>query len=35
MQEKQVLKIIVDYEPTVSEVPKAMEYEDHKVLSVN
>jgi len=34
MQKEQVLKIIVDYEPAVSEVPKAMEYEDHKVLGV-
>jgi len=30
----QVLKIIVDYEPAVSEVPKTMEYEGHKVLEV-
>jgi len=30
----QVLKIIVDYEPAVSEVPKAMEYEGHRVLEV-
>ena len=30
----QVLKIIVDYEPAVSEVPKAMEYEGHKILEV-
>lgn len=35
MQEKQVLRIVVDYEPAVSEVPKAMEYEDHRVLGVN
>jgi len=30
----QVLKIIVDYEPAISEVPKAMEYEGHKILEV-
>ncbi|MFA4888731.1 MAG: phosphate ABC transporter ATP-binding protein PstB [Candidatus Omnitrophota bacterium] len=30
----QILKIIVDYEPAVSEVPKAMEYEGHKILEV-
>lgn len=30
----QVLKIIVDFEPAVSEVPKAMEYDGHKVLEV-
>lgn len=30
----QVLKIIVDYEPAVSEVPKAMEYEGHRILEV-
>jgi phosphate transport system ATP-binding protein len=30
----QVLKIIVDYKPAVSEVPKAMEYEGHKILEV-
>lgn len=30
----QVLKIIVDYEPAVREVPNAMEYEGHKVLEV-
>lgn len=30
----QILKIIVDYEPAVSEVPKAMEYDGHKILEV-
>jgi len=30
----QILKIVVDYEPAVSEVPKAMEYENHKILEV-
>lgn len=30
----QVLKIIIDYEPAVSEVPKAMEYDGHKILEV-
>ena len=34
MEPGQVLKIIVDYEPAVSEVPKAMEYEGHKILEV-
>jgi phosphate transport system ATP-binding protein len=31
----QVLRITVDYEPAVSEVPKAMEFEGQKVLGVN
>lgn len=35
MQKGEVLKIIVDYEPAVAEVPKAMEYEEHKVLNIN
>lgn len=30
----EVLKIIVDYEPAVSEVPKAMEYEGHRILEI-
>ncbi len=30
----QVLKLIIDYEPAVSEVPKAMEFDGHKVLEV-
>lgn len=30
----QVLKIIVDYEPAVTELPNAMEYEGHKILEV-
>ncbi len=30
----QILKIVVDYEPAVVEVPKAMEYDGHKVLEV-
>lgn len=30
----QVLKIVIDYEPAVSEVPKAIEYEGHKILEV-
>jgi phosphate transport system ATP-binding protein len=30
----QILKIIVDYEPAVTEVPKAMEFDGHKVLEV-
>lgn len=30
----QILKLIVDYEPAVEEVPKAMEYEGHKVIEV-
>jgi phosphate transport system ATP-binding protein len=30
----QILKIIVDYEPAVVEVPKAMEFDGHKVLEV-
>lgn len=34
MAEGQVLKIVIDYEPAVSEVPRAMEYEGHKVLEV-
>lgn len=34
LQAGQILKIIVDYEPAVTEVPKALEYEGHKVLEV-
>lgn len=34
LAEGKVLKIVVDYEPAVSELPKAMEYEGHKVLGV-
>jgi len=30
----QILRIIVDYEPAVSEVPKAMEFDGHKILEV-
>lgn len=30
----QILKLIVDYEPAITEVPKAMEYDGHKVLEV-
>ncbi len=30
----QVLKIIIDYEPAVNEVPKTLEYEGHKILEV-
>lgn len=30
----QVLKIIVDYDPAVVEVPKAMEFDGHKILEV-
>jgi phosphate transport system ATP-binding protein len=30
----QVLKIIIDYEPAVTEVPKAIEYEGHRILEV-
>lgn len=34
MESGQVLKIIVDHEPAVAEVPKAMEYDGHKILEV-
>lgn len=30
----QILKLIVDYEPAVSELPKTIEYEGHKILEV-
>lgn len=30
----QALKIIVDYEPAVVEVPKAMEFDGHKILEI-
>lgn len=34
LQEGQILKLIIDYEPAVSEVPKAMEYDGHKILEL-
>lgn len=34
MEKGQALKIIVDYEPAVNEVPKALEFEGHKILEV-
>ncbi len=34
LSDGQILKIIIDHEPAVSEVPKALEYEDHEVLDV-
>lgn len=34
LDDGKVLRIIVDYEPAVSELPRAMEYEGHKVLEV-
>ncbi|MDN3511270.1 MAG: ATP-binding cassette domain-containing protein [Candidatus Jettenia sp.] len=34
LEHSQVLRVVVDYEQAVSEVPKAMEFEGHKVLEV-
>ncbi|MDM7272891.1 sulfurtransferase TusA family protein [Sulfurihydrogenibium azorense] len=35
MEKGQILRVILDYEPSVENVPKSMEMEGQKVLAVN
>lgn len=35
MEKGQILRVIVDYEPAIRNVPRSMEEQGHKVLSIN
>ena len=35
MKKGEILRVIVDYEPAIRNVPRSMEEQGHKVLSVN
>ncbi len=35
MKQGEILRIIVDYEPAIRNVPRSMEEQGHKVLSIN
>ena len=35
MKKGEILRVIVDYEPAIRNVPRSMEEQGHKVLSIN